>query len=266
MLVYLEDSLQDTAEGLIKSFSRSAEFLSLNPAGLFLLNRRGQTLRLVASTESPSPQPILLELATEVKLVWQTGRVHLLRPSEIELWSPFLKSTGLSLTIPVVLPLTTTRHELIGAILLTNPPLFDLEDQVFTSLWFTWHNHLIKRLAPSLPEKPTDLKSRFQRPLGQGHRLLHLSLPLEPFLASAELQGQAIQAYLHRTWKALHELAGETGAAWSDETHLHSVFLLPARMDPQLLVHQVKRAIPWVSEQPWMTSIISTSNTSPLWD
>ncbi|NNM54654.1 MAG: hypothetical protein HKM05_08035 [Spirochaetales bacterium] len=208
----------------------------------------------------------LLELNSEVKLLWQTGRVHLLRPTEVERWTPALTSCGLSVTVPVALPLTTTRHELIGGILLTSPPLFDLEDQEFNSLWFTWHNHLIKRLAPALPEKPVDLKARFQRPLGQGHRLLHLRLPLEPFLEAAEIQGQATQAYLHRTWKALQELAGESGAAWADAQNLHSVFLLPARMDPQLLLHQVQRAMPWVGEQPWQTVIISASNSSPLWD
>ena len=207
-----------------------------------------------------------MELSSEVKLLWQTGRVHLLRPTEVERWTPALKACGLSVTVPVALPLTTTRHELVGGILLTSPPLFDLEDQEFNSLWFTWHNHLIKRLAPGLPEKPADLKARFQRPLGQGHRLLHLSLPLEPFLESAELQGQPTQAYLHRTWKALQELAGDSGAAWADPQTLHSVFLLPARMDPQLLLHQVKRALPWVDDQPWQSVIISASNSSPLWD
>ena len=143
-----------------------------------------------------------------------------------------------------------------------DPPPFDFEHPDFTSAWFLWHNFLIRRLAPSLPAVPNDLQARLERALNQGHRILFLKLNLEPICSALNASGLSSRAWTARFLQSMKELSGDSGASWKSGKIAHSTFVLPGRLDPSLLLHQIEKTFSWPdSIRPeWQSKIISKSD------
>ena len=146
---------------------------------------------------------------------------------------------------PVALPLVAEPRTLLGTLILLDSPPFDLEDEAFVLAWTQYKYTLIQSLHPRRRSVPVYSEARLMQTLENGHSFLAAVLDttaLTLYCDQAGLPHHRVRLLVERT---LSELTGEHGAVLWRRPKLTALFVLPARMDQDLLWHQIDVSLKW---------------------
>jgi hypothetical protein len=266
VLIYLEQSQEDDDLSLefrsriLEDLPRTGDFFSLGTALLFQVPSVGDRLRLTAWTrEDPLPDwgldldpPFRLRLTAGIPQVL-TGPERTELTAFASRWAP-----GHSFT--VALPLVADLRTLLGTLVLLDSPPFDLEDEAFVLAWTQYKYTLIQSLHPRRRSFPIYSEARLMRTLDDGHAFLAADLDTAALTSHCDRVGlphHRVRLLVERT---LSELTGQHGAVLWRPPRLTALFVLPARMDQDLLWHQIEATLRWPAgfQPQWERRVVKT--------
>jgi len=209
--------------------------------------------------ETPVP-PFSLDLPPPFRLRLSAGVAQLLKGPEKVSLAGFAANHTADAGIPLALPLMSENHQLLGVLVLLESPPFDLENEDFVLAWTQLKYTLLQKLAPRPRARAANPLQRLPQTLLKGHQLLAARMDTRSLLTHAEARGflpSRVKALLEA---ALHELAGDQGAVVPQGSILTAFFVLPGKMDRDLLWHQIQSALVWPSEyQPrWELTVLQS--------
>lgn len=230
---------------MVKSLPRIADFLSLG-VGFFLVHSvlAPQLILKAWTLDKPLPE-FRLDLPPPLRLRLSAGVPQILGGAEksalIAFSSKFTPQPGLPLALPVV----SDTQVLLGVLVLVDSPPFDLEDEKFVLAWTQLKYTFLQWLFPKPRARTTPVATTLSQTLAKGHLLLAARMETSGLMRHAEQK----LLFPHRVRmllvSALSELAGEQGAVLENGPLLTSFFVLPGKMDKDLLWHQILGALQW---------------------
>ncbi len=222
-----------------------ADFLSLGLGLLFVQSMTTPRLLLTAWTREAEVPAFSLELPPPFRLRLSAGVAQLLRGPEKVPLAGFAATHTSEAGIPLALPLMSETHQLLGVLVLLESPPFDLEDEDFVLAWTQLKYTLLQSLAPRPRLKTPHPTQRLPQALNKGHQLLAARMDTRNLLQHAEGLGllpSRVRALLEAS---LIDLAGDQGAVLTQGSLLTAFFVLPGRMDRDLLWHQIQSVLEW---------------------
>jgi len=265
-LVYLEQSQEaddlSLAFGsqLLNDLPRTGDFFSLGTALFFQVPSTGDRLILTAWTK---PEPIphwTIDLEPPLRLRLMAGIPQVLTgPEKIDLkafCARYVPHAG----FPMALPLVAEPRTLVGTLILVDSPPFDLEDEDFVLAWTQYKYTLIQSLHPRRKTLTTYSEAGLMRTLDSGHAFLAADFELADLIRYCDQTGLPHHRARTLVEKSVAELAGNHGAVLLRPPQLTALFVLPSRMDRDLLWHQIEVSLKWPPgfTPRWSTRVIRT--------
>jgi len=149
---------------------------------------------------------------------------------------------------------------LLGTVVLLDAPPFDLEDEEFLLAWTQYKYTLIHSLQPRRKTIPAYSEASLMRTLEEGHGFLAAELDTSELVLHGDRNGLPPQRVIHRLLRTVSELTGAHGAILWRAPTLTALFVLPGRMDRELLWHQIEVSLPWPEgfHPRWATRVLRT--------
>jgi hypothetical protein len=247
-LVYLEQD-QASPHGfvapIVRSLPKVADFLSLGTGFLLVPSVLSPQLVLKAWTLEKSVPEFHLDMPPPLRLRLSAGIPQLLGgPEKLGLASFAARYTSHS-SLPLALPVVSDTQILVGVLVLVDSPPFDLEDEGFVLAWTQLKYTILNSVFPKPRAKSTPVPARLQQTLTKGHFLLAARMEASSLMRHAEQKGLLPYRARMLLTGALTELAGEQGAVVESGPLLTAFFVLPGKMDKDLLWHQILGALTW---------------------
>ena len=148
-------------------------------------------------------------------------------------------------TFPIALPLVAEPRTLLGTLVLLDAPPFDLEDEDFVLAWTQYKYTLIQSLHPRRKSVPVYSEASLMRTLEAGHSFLVADLDTTDLTYFCDRQGFPHHRVRLLVERALADLTGPQGAVLWRRPRLTALFVLPEKMDQELLWHQISLGLPW---------------------
>jgi len=224
---------------------RAGDFFSLGTAVFLQVPSTGDRLDLVAWTR-PDPLPTWsLDLDPPLKLRLVAGIPQVLPGPERNDLLAFATRWTTVPGSPIALPVVAEPRTLVGALVLLDAPPFDLEDEAFVLAWTQYRYALLQSLVPRPRTVPVYSEASLMRTLEGGHAFLSAELDVADLVRHCDRRGLAHRRVLVGVESSLVGLAGAHGAVLVRPSTLTGLFVLPARMDQELLWHQVESSLDW---------------------
>lgn len=220
----------------------------------------GDRLNLTAWTR-PEPVPAwALDLDPPFRLRLSAGIPQVLTGPERTDLKSFCAKLGVEAGLPLALPLVAQPRTLLGAIVLLDTPPFDLEDEEFLLAWTQYKYTLIHSLQPRRKSIPPYSEASLMRTLDEGHGFLTAELDTTELVLHGDRMGLPPQRLVHRLLRNVSELTGAHGAVLWRPPLLTALFVLPGRMDRDLLWHQIEVSLAWPEgfKPHWSTRVLRT--------
>ncbi len=259
MLIYLEQS-QEADElypvfrpRAVEDLSLAGDFFSLGTALLLTVPSTGDRLALTAWTKSEPAPDWSLRLDPPLRLRLTAGVPQVLTGPEKANLLAFATRVTAEPGMLVALPLVAEPRTLVGVLVLLDSPPFDLEDEAFVLAWTQYKYTLLRGLYPRRQSVPVYSEAALMRTLDNGHSFLAVELDTTALAAHCDVLGLPHQRARRLIEKSLEDLAGTRGAVLWRPPMLTALFVLPARMDEDLLWHQIE------------TNLVAPPNFAPDW-
>jgi hypothetical protein len=260
VLVYLEqtqeadDHSHSFRSRVLEDLRQTGDFFSLGTALVFQVPSSGDRLQLTAWTrEEPVPE-LSLNLEPPLRLRLIAGIPQVLTGPEKTDLKAFAARWAPEAGFPIALPLVAEPRTLVGAVVLLDAPPFDLEDEDFVLAWTQSKYTLIQSLHPRRRSMPVYSEAALMRTLEGGHAFLVADLDTSDLTYHCDRHGLAHHRVTLLVERALVELTGQHGAVLWRPPKLTALFVLPGRMDRDLLWHQIEVNLRW------------PEGYRPLWD
>jgi len=251
VLVYLEQS-QEADElssryrsRLLDDLPRTGDFFNLGTALFLQIPTTADRLTLTAWTKYDPMPPWSLELTPTLKLRLLAGIPQVLTGPEKADFTALSARWAPGGGLPVALPLVAQPRTLLGTLVLLDAPPFDLEDETFVLAWTQYKYTLIQSLQPRRKTVPVYSEGALMRTLESGHGFLAVELDTTELTAHCDSVGLPPHRVRLLVERGLAELTGPHGAILWRPPVLVSLFVLPSRMDEQLLWHQIEVSLKW---------------------
>lgn len=251
MLIYLEQS-QEADElfpafqpSIIEDLPLAGDFFSLGTALLLTLPSTGDQLNLTAWTRPEECPAWSLRLDPPLKLRLTAGIPQVLTGPEKADLQAFASRWAPGSGVLIALPLVAEPRTLLGALVLLDSPPFDLEDETFVLAWTQYKYSLLQGLYPRRQSVPVFSEAALMRTIDNGHAFLVAELDITALAQHCDQRGLPFQRARRLVEKSLEDLAGTRGAVLWRPPVLTALFVLPARMDEDLLWHQIQTALAW---------------------
>jgi hypothetical protein len=251
VLVYLEQSQEaDTQSAkfgsrLLEDLPRTGDFFNLGAALFLQVPSTGDQLRLTAWTKTDPVPEWRVPLDPGLKLRLTAGIPQVLTgPEKADLLS-FASRWAPGGGLPIALPLVAEPRTLLGSLVLLDSPPFDLEDETFVLAWTQYKYTLIQSLQPRRRSVPVYSEGGLMRTLESGHGFLAVELDVASLTAHCDASGLPPHRARLQVERSLVELTGEHGAVLWRPPVLTALFVLPGRMDQDLLWHQIEAGLRW---------------------
>jgi len=147
--------------------------------------------------------------------------------------------------VPIALPIVADGRFVLGAIVLLNPPPFDLEDETFVLAWTQYKYSLIQSLRPRRREIPAVSEMALMRTMEGGHSFLHVILDLAMLEVACDRERLPYARVRTLVERQLSQLVGPHGAVFPLGNDLSALFVLPQKMDQDHLWHQIESTLRW---------------------
>ncbi len=251
MLIYLEQS-QEADElypafqpSIVEDLPLAGDFFSLGTALLLTVPSAGDRLQLNAWTRPEECPEWSLPLDPPFKLRLTAGIPQVLTGPEKAELQAFASRWAPGSGVLVALPLVAEPRTLVGAIVLLDSAPFDLEDETFVLAWTQYKYSLLQGLHPRRQSVPVFSEAALMRTLENGHAFLTVELDTSELAAFCDQNRLPHQRARRLVEKALEDLAGTRGAVLWRPPLLTALFVLPMRMDEDLLWHQIEAGLTW---------------------
>jgi len=251
VLIYLEQSQEadESSSGyrsrLLDDLPRTGDFFSLGTALFFQISTTADRLTLTAWTKYDPLPPWSLELTPTLKLRLMAGIPQVLTGPEKADFVAFGAQWAPGGDFPIALPLVAEPRTLLGTLVLLDAPPFDLEDEAFVLAWTQYKYTLIQSLQPRRKTVLVYSEGALMRTLESGHGFLCVELDTAELTAHCDRVGLPPHRVRLLVERGLAELTGPHGAIlWRSPTLL-ALFVLPHRMDEELLWHQIEVSLKW---------------------
>lgn len=251
MLIYLEQSQEadelypDFRPRAAQDLALAGDFFSLGTALLLTVPSTGDSLTLTAWTKTEPLPSWSLSLDPPLKLRLTAGVPQVLTGPEKSGLMAFASRWVDEPGMLVALPLVAEPRTLAGTIILLDSPPFDLEDEAFVLAWTQYKYTLLQALYPRRQSVPVYSEASLMRTLENGHSYLAAELDAALLAEFCDAHGLPHQRARRLVETALEELAGTRGAVLWRPPKLTALFVLPARMDEDLLWHQIEAGLRW---------------------
>lgn len=259
-MVYLEQSQEaDEASlryqsGLLEALPRTGDFFNLGTALFLQVPSTGDRLKLTAWTKTDPLPDWDLDLEPPLKLRLTAGIPQVLTGPERAAFRAFAARWAPGAGFPIALPLVAEPRTLLGTLVLLDSPPFDLEDETFVLAWTQYKYTLIQSLQPRRRSVPVYSESALMRTLEGGHGFLVVELDTTELALHCDRAGLSHHRVRLLVERALVELTGQHGAVLWRPPVLTALFVLPSRMDQDLLWHQIEGSLRWPEGfRPWWT-------------
>ena len=251
MLVYLEQS-QEADElsskfrsRMLEDLPRTGDFFNLGMAIFLQVPAAGDQLRLTAWTkEEPAPD-WSIDLDPPFKLRLTAGIPQVLTGPEKADFLACASRWAPEAGFPIALPLVAEPRTLLGSLVLLDSPPFDLEDEAFVLAWTQYKYTLIQSLQPRRRSVAVYSESALMRSIDGGHSFLVAELDTTELTAWCDRVGLPHHRVRLLVERFLVELTGQHGAVLWRPPLLTALFVLPGRMDEELLWHQIESSLKW---------------------
>lgn len=266
MLVYLEQSQEADdlslafRSRLLDEFPRTGDFFSLGTALFFQVPSRGDRLVLTAWTKTDPLPEWTIDLEPPLRLRLIAGIPQVLTGPEKTDLRAFCARHVANPGFPVALPLVAEPRTLLGAVVLLDAAPFDLEDEDFVLAWTQYKYTLIQSLQPRRKTLSVYSEAGLMRTLDSGHAFLSAEIDTTDLIRHCDHLGlphHRVRLLVERT---LSELTGNHGAILWRPPLLTALFVLPGRMDRDLLWHQIEVSLRWPEgfKPRWTTRVIKS--------
>jgi hypothetical protein len=160
----------------------------------------------------------------------------------------------------IALPLVAEPRTLVGTLVLLDSPPFDLEDEAFVLAWTQYKYTLLQGLFPRRQSVPVYSEAALMRTLDNGHSFLIAELDTTTLASYCDEHRLPYQRARRLVEKTLEELAGTRGAVLWRPPLMTALFVLPARMDEDLLWYQIETGQTWPEgfKPDWKKRVIRT--------
>ena len=250
-MVYLEHAQEaDTASlsfgsRLLEDLPRTGDFFSLGTALLLQMPSTGDRLQLTAWTKGDEIPDWSIPLDPPLRLRLTAGIPQVLTGPEKVDFRAFASRWVPEAGFPVALPLVAEPRTLLGTLVLLDSPPFDLEDEDFVLAWTQYKYTLIQSLHPRRQTHPVYSESALMRTLEAGHSFLVADLDVRDLTQHCDRLGLPHHRVRLRVEQTLTELTGQHGAVLWRAPQLTALFVLPQKMDADLLWHQIQGSLRW---------------------
>ena len=222
-----------------------ADFLSLG-TGFFLVHSvLAPQLVLKAWTLEKTVPDFRLELPPPLRLRLSAGIPQLLGGPEKAALTAFASRFASQPSLPLALPLVSDTQILLGVLILVDSLPFDLEDEGFVLAWTQLKYTFLHSLFPKFRAQSASPTKRLQQTMAKGHQLLAARMETRGLMRYAEQKGFFPHRVKMLLVRAVTELAGEQGAVEEMGPLLTAYFVLPGKIDKDLLWHQILGALTW---------------------
>lgn len=246
--------------GIADDLPLAGDFFSLGTALLLTLPSTADRLTLTAWTRDEDCPSWSLPLPPTLKLRLTAGIPQVLTgPEKGDLQafaSRWIQASGML----VALPLVAEPRTLVGALVLLDAPPFDLEDETFVLAWTQYKYSLLQGLYPRRQSVPVYSEAALMRTLENGHAFLAAELDTAALALYCDERGLPFQRARRLIEKTFEELAGPRGAVLWRPPRLTALFVLPARMDEDLLWYQIENGQTWPEgfKPDWRKRVLRT--------
>jgi hypothetical protein len=251
VLVYLEQS-QEADElsskyrsRLLDDLPRTGDFFNLGTGLFFQVPSTADRMTLTGWTKYDPLPPLTLELTPTLKLRLMAGIPQVLTGPEKADFVAFSARWAPGGDFPIALPLVAEPRTLLGTLVLLDAPPFDLEDEAFVLAWTQYKYTLIQSLQPRRKSVPVYSEGALMRSLDSGHSFLAVEFDTTELTAHCDREGLPPHRARLLVERGLTELTGPHGAVLWRPPVLSSLFVLPSRMDEDLLWHQIEVSLKW---------------------
>ena len=251
MLVYLEQSQEADelstkfASRMLEDLPRAGDFFSLGTAMFLQVPSTADRLVLTAWTRAEEVSSWSIPLAPPLKLRLTAGIPQVLTGPEKGDFVAFAAKWSTGEGLPIALPLVAEPRTLLGTLVLLDSPPFDLEDETFVLAWTQYKYTLIQSLQPRRRSVPIYSEASLMRTLEGGHGFLVIDFDTTELVAWCDkvmLPHHRVRRIVERN---LVELTGQHGAVLWRPPVMTALFVLPSRMDEDLLGHQIEVSLRW---------------------
>lgn len=245
---------------LLEELPRTGDFFGLGTAVFFQVPSSGDRLVLTAWTRPDPPPAWTIDLDPPLKLRLTAGIPQVLTGPEKTDLKAFCSRHVPQPGYPVALPLVAEPRTLLGTLVLLDAAPFDLEDEQFVLAWTQYKYTLIQSLQPRRKTLSLYSESGLMRTLDSGHFFLCAELDTTDLTRHCDQTGLPYHRVRRLVERTLSELTGNHGAVLWRPPVLTALFVLPSRMDRDLLWHQIEVSQRWPEGfQPrWDTRVIKT--------
>ena len=251
MLVYLDQSQESDDRSsqfpsqVLADLPRTGDFFSLGTAIFLQVPASGDKLRLTAWTRKEPPPPWNIDLAPPLRLRLTAGIPQVLTGPEKTDFVAFASRWAPESGFPVALPLVAEPRTLLGTLVLLDSPPFDLEDEAFVLAWTQYKYTLIQSLHPRRRSVAVYSESTLMRTLDEGHSFVAADLDITALTDWCDRIGLPHHRARLMVERSLVELAGPHGAVLWRPPVLTVLFVLPHKMDEELLWYQIEGGLKW---------------------
>ena len=254
VLGYLEETQDVDAASpsfrslLLDQLARSGDFFTLGTAVFLQVPSTADRLDLIAWTKDGQVPTWSVLLDPPLKLRLVAGIPQVLTGPEKTEFAAFAARWTPGAGVPIALPLVAEPRTLVGVLVLLDSPPFDLEEEEFVLAWTQFKYTLLQSLNPRPRSVSVYSEASLMRTLEAGHSFLAADLDLSDLDHHCDRTGLPHRRVARKTEAALVELAGAHGTVISRPDRpgvLTALFVLPARMDQELLWHQIMTGLNW---------------------
>jgi len=265
-LVYLEQSQEADVlsskfpSRMLEDFPRTGDFFSLGMALFLQVPSTGDRLKLTAWTKDTPVPDWEIPMDPPLKLRLTAGIPQVLTGPEKSDLSAFASRWVPNAGVPIALPLVAEPRTLLGTLVLLDSAPFDLEDETFVLAWTQYKYTLIQSLQPRRRTIPVYSEGALMRTLESGHAFLAADLDTTDLTRHCDLKGLPFHRVRRLVERNLSELSGQHGAVLWRPPVLTALFVLPHKMDEDLLWHQIEVSQKWPEgfEPRWNRRVVRT--------
>jgi len=245
---------------ILEDLPRAGDFFSLGTALFLQVPSTGDRLVLTAWTKDDEVPSWSIPLPPPLKLRLMAGIPQVLTGPEKADLVAFAAKWAPGPSLPIALPLVAEPRTLLGALVLLDAPPFDLEDETFVLAWTQYKYTLLQSLQPRRRSVPVFSEGGLMRTLDSGHGFLVVDFDTTDLTAWCDRVGFAHHRVRRLVERALVELTGQHGAVLWRPPMMTALFVLPHRMDEELLWHQIEVSLSWPEgfRPRWIRRVVKT--------
>lgn len=245
---------------------RTGDFFSLGTALFFQVPSSGDRLSLTAWTKAEPVPDWTIDLDPPLKLRLTAGIPQVLTGPEKSELKAFCSRYVPQAGFPIALPLVAEPRTLLGTLVLLDSPPFDLEDEDFVLAWTQYKYTLIQSLQPRKRTLSVYSEAGLMRTLDGGHAFLAAEFDTTDLVRHCDRVGLPHHRVRLLVERSLAELTGNHGAILWKAPQITALFVLPGRMDRDLLWHQIEVSLRWPEgfKPRWAIRIIKTPHELQL--